>query len=224
MASEKISLYNQADLKNTTDDAVSNYLNSLGFTQKHTMTDVRLAIGYSSFAVATACFLWDYKLGFEDTKTYTAVAVALYTLLQGALMLWTGKIEEGMIYQGIAPSGEQIFIASSSKKFEPVYNLKISIGSTQNPSKKLEIIQSLEISRSFTEWFDETGRFVANPFQEFLASSVPIIGKADPTRVKSASQELIDANPELLDAILAGDSMADASGAVKKTGGKRRKV
>jgi hypothetical protein len=135
MAAEKISLYNIAgkidsvrvalvtveltkslcsdtvatDLKNTTDDAIPNYLNSLKFKQTHFLTDVRLGLGYSAFLIAAACFAWDYKLGFESTKIYTGVAVALYTILNGGLTLWTMYVEKGVVYQGTSPDGEQVF-------------------------------------------------------------------------------------------------------------------
>jgi hypothetical protein len=72
------------------------------------MIDVRLALGYSSFLLAAACALWDYQFGWEATKLYTAVAVAIYTVLSGALTLWTWKVEQGTIYQGKAPSGDDV--------------------------------------------------------------------------------------------------------------------
>jgi signal peptidase complex subunit 2 len=219
----KVALYNQSDLKNNSDDAIANYLNSIGFTQKHTMTDVRLAIGYGSFAIAVACFLWDYQFGFENTKLYTAGAVAVYTLLQGALAFWTSRVEEGTIYQGRSPSGELIFIASSTKKSEPIYRLKVALAK----DKTNEVTNAFELSRSFTEWFDESGYFVPKPFQEFLASSISVVGKADPKRVKSASQKMLDSNPELLDAVMAANAagdVAETTGTEKKSGGKRRKA
>lgn len=97
-----------ADLKNTSDDAIPNYLNSLKFKQIHTLTDTRLALGYSAFAIAGACFAWDYKFGFEDTKYLTAVAVAVYTILNTVLTYWIAYVEKGVIYQGISPSGEKV--------------------------------------------------------------------------------------------------------------------
>ncbi|KAF5013748.1 hypothetical protein FDECE_289 [Fusarium decemcellulare] len=221
-AAEKISVYNLADLKNTSDDAIPNYLNSLKFRQSHTLTDVRLALGYSAFAIAAACFVWDYKLGFESTKLYTAVAVAVYTLINTALTVWITFREKGVIYEGTSPSGEKISITSSTKKNVPIYNLSITV--TDNNSKS----SVLKISKPFTGWFDETGQFVAIPFQELLATSVTLIGKRDPKRV-TVSQDLLDASPDVLDAILAANSTtaegsstaAEASG---KKGGKRRKV
>lgn len=79
------------------------------------MTDVRLALGYGAFILAGACAAWDYKFGFEATKLYTAAAVIIYTLLQGALALWISKVEEGTVYQGTAPSGEQVRLPFAKK-------------------------------------------------------------------------------------------------------------
>lgn len=70
--------------------------------------DTRLALGYGAFAVAAACFFWDYRLGFEPTKYYTAAAVALYALLNGVLTYWIGFVEKGTVYQGTAPDGTSV--------------------------------------------------------------------------------------------------------------------
>ncbi len=91
---------------------MSNYLNSLGFTQSHYLADVRLSLGYSAFVVAGACFLWDYKFGFESTKYYTAAAVALYAILNSALTLWIWTVEKQTIYVGTAPGGTTVRFVS----------------------------------------------------------------------------------------------------------------
>jgi len=98
----------RADLKNTSDDTIPVYLNSLKFKQSHYLTDVRLALGYSALVIAGACFAWDYKFGFDNTKYYTAAAVAVYTVVNSALTLWTWKREKGIVYVGTAPSGETV--------------------------------------------------------------------------------------------------------------------
>ena len=59
------------DLKNTTDDALPNYLNSLKFKQSHFLTDVRLALGYMAVTIAGITFFIDYKLGLR-TSSLTA--------------------------------------------------------------------------------------------------------------------------------------------------------
>ena len=65
-------------------------------------------LGYSAFVIAGACFAWDYKFGFENTKLYTAVAVAVYTLVNTILTYWIAFVEKGIVYQGTTPNGEKV--------------------------------------------------------------------------------------------------------------------
>ena len=55
-----------------------------------------------------------YALGVDLGTTYTAAAVALYALLNGALTYWIGFVEKGVVYQGTAPDGSTV--CSSSQK------------------------------------------------------------------------------------------------------------
>ncbi|OIW35457.1 hypothetical protein CONLIGDRAFT_627520 [Coniochaeta ligniaria NRRL 30616] len=216
---EKITVYNLADLKNTSDDTIPVYLNSLKFKQSHRLTDVRLALGYSALIIAGACFAWDYKLGFDNTKYYTAAAVALYTVLNTALTLWIWKKEKGVVYVGTAPSGETITIATSTRKNIPEYNLTITI----QPKSKSAKPETFTITRPFTEWFDAAGHFVPAPFQTVLATAIPVVGKLDPKRVPA---EKTDSRytAEMLDALSAATSSEMASGTdVAASGGKKGK-
>ncbi|KAJ0287824.1 hypothetical protein Brms1b_003148 [Colletotrichum noveboracense] len=220
-SSERITVHNLADLKNTSDDALPNYLNSLKFTQSHTLTDVRLGLGWGAFLIAAACFGWDYKFGFDATKYCTAAAVVVYSILNGALTLWIWLKEAGTVYEGTSPSGEklgQINIATSTKKNVPIYNMKITITPKNGASK------TLELAKPFNQWFDSQGHFVASPFQEILATNIPTIGKLDPKRVQSTSQTY---SPDVLDALYA-ESTATGSGrgaeAAAKGSSKRRKA
>ena len=89
-----------ADLKNTTDDALPNYLNSLKFKQDHGLTDVRLALGYTAVTIAGILFYADWKLGWDATKAYTLWAVTAYFILNSALTIWIWGIEKGIVYSG----------------------------------------------------------------------------------------------------------------------------
>ncbi|KAK1638374.1 microsomal signal peptidase 25 kDa subunit [Colletotrichum phormii] len=215
MSSGKITVHNLADLKNTSDDALPNYLNSLKFTQSHTLTDVRLALGYAAFLIAGACFLWDYQLGFDSTKYYTAAAVVLYSTLNGALTLWIWLKEAGTVYEGTSPSGEKVNIATSTKKNVPTYNMKITLTSKNGEKKVINLLQP------FNQWFDSQGRFVAVPFQEILATNIPVVGKLDPKRVTSASQGY---STDVLDALYAESTATGSSAEAAKGGSKRRKA
>lgn len=89
-----------ADLKNTTDDALPNYLTSLKFKQSHFLTDVRLALGYSAVVVAATTFYADYQLGWDKTKYWTFWAVLAYFTLNGALTIWIWGVEKGSVFTG----------------------------------------------------------------------------------------------------------------------------
>ncbi|KAI1364567.1 microsomal signal peptidase 25 kDa subunit-domain-containing protein [Xylaria arbuscula] len=227
---ERITVHNLADLKNTSDDAIPNYLNSLKFKQDHSLIDTRLALGYSAFAIAAACFLWDYKLGFESTKWYTAAAVALYSVINGALTIWISFVEKGTVYQGKAPDGTKISLSTSTKKNEPTYCVAVEVTPKKGATSKIEF------TRSFTEWFDAQGHFVALPFQIMLATTVPLIAQADPKRAAAAattipsssssdanataaSSDFLNVDSETLDALAA----AETTGAESSAGGKKSK-
>lgn len=119
----------------------------------------------------------------------------------------------------LTPFRLQISIATSTKKYDPTYHLtvKTPTGTTT-------------FSRPFASWFDEQGRFVALPFQQMLASAVPVIGAADPKNVVSEKGDqggdqgaLEGASPEVLDAVLEA-SKGVASGVEGKKGGRRRRA
>lgn len=88
------------DCKNTTDDALQNYLTSLKFRQTHFLTDVKLALGYVAVIIAGITFAYDYKLGFEKTRYYTIGTVLVYFLLNGIFTYWTYFVEKDTIFMG----------------------------------------------------------------------------------------------------------------------------
>ena len=46
-----------------------------------------------------------------------------------------------------------------------------------------------KLEKEFRDWFDGKGHFVAQPFQEMLASNVTLVGKVDPKRVVSKKEK-----------------------------------
>lgn len=100
MADTRVSPYSLNDLKNTTDDALGNYLRGLSFKQDNTKLDIRLALGYVAVIIAGATFAADYKLGWEATKNWTAVAVAAYAVLNTGLTYWMWLVEKGLVFEG----------------------------------------------------------------------------------------------------------------------------
>lgn len=88
------------ELKNTTDDVLPTYLNSLKFTQSHLLTDVRLALGYTAVTIAGILFYADWKLGWDATKAATFWAVIAYFTINSVLTVWIWLVEKGKVYTG----------------------------------------------------------------------------------------------------------------------------
>ncbi|KAL7276310.1 hypothetical protein RUND412_000724 [Rhizina undulata] len=169
MAAEcpKVNLHALTELKNTTDDAIAPFLKSLGFKQNHTLTDVRLVLGFTACAIAGATFYHDWTAGFEKAKTLTLYAVIAYFVLNTALTWWIMWVEGGKVYVG-EKDGVKITLSSSSDKYTPIYRLKITWSLPGDKSQR-----TAEAKNTFTNWFDTDGFFVAKPFHAFLQTSIP---------------------------------------------------
>ncbi|KAH7372337.1 microsomal signal peptidase 25 kDa subunit-domain-containing protein [Pyrenochaeta sp. MPI-SDFR-AT-0127] len=178
-ATQKIAVHSLSDLKNTTDDALPNYLHSLKFKQIHTQTDVRLVLGYSAVIIAGALFYFDWKFGWEASKPYTLPAVVAYFLLNGAFSYWLWFVEKGVVYEGEGRTGK-VRISSSTKKHIPIYECDVIFTPAPYGSNPQ---QTIHIRAPMTRWFTSDGFFIAKPFQQWLASEVPVIGAADPNNV-----------------------------------------
>lgn len=100
MSEGKIAVYSVPDLKNTTDDALPNYLTSLKFKPDYQIQDIKLVLGYTAVAISAALFYADWKLGWDQTKAYTLPAVVVYFLLNGIFTYWIFYVEKGAIFVG----------------------------------------------------------------------------------------------------------------------------
>ena len=166
------------DLKNTTDDALPNYLASLKFKQDHRYTDVRLVLGWSAVTIAGVLFYFDWKFGWDATKAWTLPAVIAYFVLNGAFTYWIWFVEKSIVFVG-EREGRKLVVSTSTKKHTGVYYLTARYTTSTGSSSWREV----KAEAPFTRWFTSDGFFVAKPFQQFLASEVPAIGEADPSNV-----------------------------------------
>ncbi|KAF5844207.1 hypothetical protein GGP41_004958 [Bipolaris sorokiniana] len=189
-ATQKIAVHSLPDLKSTTDDALPNYLNSLKFKQIHTSTDIRLVLGYTAVTIAGALFYYDWKFGWEASKPFTLPAVVAYFVLNSIFTYWLWFVEKGLVYEGEGKTGKnnrkrpthgaKLRISSWTKKHIPIYECDVVFTPAPYASNPQ---QTLHIRAPMTRWFTEDGYFVAKPFQQWLASEIPVIGAADPNNV-----------------------------------------
>ncbi|RMZ79427.1 hypothetical protein DV738_g3310, partial [Chaetothyriales sp. CBS 135597] len=159
----KTPLSSLPDLKGTTDDTIPQLLTSpswlpaAGYTfrQDHTLTNVRLALGYTSLAIAGALFYVDWKLGgWEVTRPYTLPACLAYFALNGALSFW-------------------LTLRSSIKKHEPIYRLHVTYTcSSKNPPV---VYQDSDVQGRFAEWFNMYGYIDKPALKNWLAKNIDVI-------------------------------------------------
>ena len=210
------------DLKNTTDDALPNYLNSLKFKQSHLYTDIRLLLGFAAVSIAGATFYFDYTLGWDKTKAGTFWAVIAYFVLNGALTLWIWGVEKGRVYvgdlKGVKVCGFPPFplqyvpcrltriklhIQSRVEKHNPTYFVTARYCKSSKPDQW----HTIDIQSPFSRWFDEQGHLVVQHFQQWLATEIPVVGGADPKNVipqASSVEKVRQGDPSLLQTAFEG--------------------
>ncbi|PGH26808.1 hypothetical protein AJ80_01574 [Polytolypa hystricis UAMH7299] len=183
-SSTTIPVYSLADLKNTTDDAITPYLTNLpkptpSFTVSNFKSNVRLALGYSAVAISGVSFYIDRKHGWQATQAWIVWAVAVYFALNLALTAWIWGVEAGQVFEG-SRGGETLQIRSSTKKkYSPIYTLTIN-----HTSPTGEIRQNSTVSAPFTQWFSAGGTFHREPFREWLASEIKALNSGGEEKKK----------------------------------------
>lgn len=168
-------------------------------------------MGYSAVIIAGVLFYADYKLGWDDTKAYTAPACLAYFILNGILTYWIWAVEAGTIFVGVREGGQKLTLKSSSKKHSPTYKLKVTY---EAPSgKKWE---DKEVSGSFTQWFNTHGYLQNKELQAWLNSNIDVLataakeGKIPTNSTAASTTEAIDFSSDA--AIAALDPSTFASG------------
>lgn len=183
---------------------------------------MKLALGYTAVIISAITFAFDYKLGFEKTKYWTAAAVVVYFLLNGAFTYWIWAVEKGVVFLGswkgkqVGSPGtlpllvrkaymlDQLVISSKTDKSDPTYHLTARFDAKES-----------QIAAPFMQWFTADGYFVAKPFQQWLASSIPVIGEADP---KNAAADNADSAAASTDGLATGSSKESGKKASRRKG------
>ncbi|KAI9720731.1 MAG: hypothetical protein M1828_005522 [Chrysothrix sp. TS-e1954] len=188
----KVSLYNTTELKTTLDDHLPLYLSSSTlptgstalpktqrFTPSHTLTNIRLVLGYSAVLIALYAFYqdWYLKLEFQAIKGTTFAAVCAYFILNSALTGWIWLVERGCIFQGSRVEGGKwgrrtltVRSHAPSKKFEPVYKLEVSVGWSGGKPREG---RKAELQAPFTRFFTVDSYFAPAAFEAWLQEQLP---------------------------------------------------
>ena len=84
------------------------------------------------------------------------------------------------VYLTLLSSKLQLSIATRTKKHDPTYYLTVTTSDSST---------SRELSCPFTTWFTADGYFVPQPFQQWLANNIDVIGQADQKNSAKAEKE-----------------------------------
>ncbi|BGP43863.1 hypothetical protein JCM10449v2_007920 [Rhodotorula kratochvilovae] len=90
------------ELKHALDDQVKEFFAEPAhrFTRSFQHDDVRLALGWTSVAVAAATGYYGYRTEFNESKFWVSVGVLLYLALNTVLALYVAFVEKNIIFVG----------------------------------------------------------------------------------------------------------------------------
>ena len=117
----------------------------------------------------------------------------------------------------------QLSLSSSVTKHKPIYNLNVRYrtSSARSGSSNAETWQTIELAAPFTKWFSAEGYFVAKPFQQWLASEIPVVGAADPGNVVKGGGEVRTVKLEemkgVVDGLKTGSSVRETGSPATRT-------
>lgn len=104
MSFKKVSLYNLKGLRNELDEHIHESMSTLGFEESFVSTDIRLALGFISVALAGLMYWLEkkYKNNFTNKEYvgYTTNLVVLYFIVQLILFLYEKLSVEKCKYVG----------------------------------------------------------------------------------------------------------------------------
>jgi len=203
MSESKTPVYSLPDLKAKSDEVLYNYLASLGITPCHRLTDVRLALGYTMVAISGGAFWYERKHGWDATREWMPFAIMAYFALNFVLGYWVMFVERGVVFDGKkdavdsaddGDNGFEISISTKTEKCNPTYFLDVKVtrktssrssSSSSSSESSSTSVSTLKLSAPFSRWFSEDGTLHPRELQLFLASSIGVIGLADPASARA---------------------------------------
>ncbi|KAJ9105889.1 hypothetical protein QFC20_004224 [Naganishia adeliensis] len=160
---------NLVELKHACDDAVKSIMKDYQFTEIHTHTDIKLALGWLAVLVAAGTAGYSYKVGFEETKGVATAGVIAYFILSGIQLLYAYYFEGSKIYIGKRKSlskrieteviriSSRTLPSSTSPPQPPRYLLNFSYRRSANKNKSLIRRKRELVEASFGDLVDAKG-------------------------------------------------------------------
>ncbi|ODV95646.1 hypothetical protein PACTADRAFT_50344 [Pachysolen tannophilus NRRL Y-2460] len=162
---KKINLNSVYDLKTNCDDNLSNFFESIGYSQDFHVIDIRLALTYTSIFLSALLFYLEkkFKNDFknEEYYWYMIYVIASFYVISGINWIYIKFVEHNIKYMGKNEiTGDKITVATivEKKNIPPTYKITITLN---DKDKKVS-------SKPFTELYEETGFLNYDLFKKFL--------------------------------------------------------
>ncbi|KAG5361943.1 Signal peptidase complex subunit SPC2 [Yarrowia sp. C11] len=149
---QAVNLYSTSELKKTSDEHIAYVFKELGYTQDHTLLDVRLAAGYASVILAAASFYLDYTFGFDFARPYLVYTVPLFFVLEFFVSGWLYFKERNVAYVG-KKGDTKVTVSTTAANPGVDYKIVVDV----NGGKKT-------VDAKFNDWFDFNGFIVYSKF------------------------------------------------------------
>lgn len=149
-------------MRTVSDDNLPACLETLGYEQSFTLSDIKLALGVATVAIAGFMFYLDKKFGFYETYWVLVACITAYFAISGVLFylnMGSAKNNKYVGYNG----KHKVLVHTWTLKFEPVYHVKLYVDGEQRGG---------ELDLPFTKFFDSFGYFNREALTELLAKSL----------------------------------------------------
>ena len=149
-------------VKNALDDAVRKiFTEELGYVERNTFVDVRLALSTLGCFVALLALAYDYLYPFPLSKYILVGCVASYFMLMSILTLFMTFVEKNIILLAAQRDPARMDpdtvwqISTTLKRFEDQYSIEIDV--TDGVSKQK---RSVILTQSVATWFTVDGELL----------------------------------------------------------------
>ena len=159
-------------VKNSLDDAVRKiFTEDLGFVERNTYVDIRLALSTLGCLVALLALGYDYLFPFPLSKYVLIGCVASYFTLMSILTLFMTFVEKNIILLAAEkdPAGmdpdTNWQISTTLKRFEDNYALEMNVEDGVSKQKR-----SVILNQSVATWFTVDGELLYDKFKGEIIS------------------------------------------------------
>ncbi|KAJ8143876.1 hypothetical protein OY671_003009 [Metschnikowia pulcherrima] len=122
----KVNLNSVAELRTAADDALPELFQQLGYEQKFTLIDIKLALGLSTVAIAGGLYYLEKKVPFKDSYYMIMASIAVYAVISGAMFyLSNGPKYKNIKYVGVKDNKQKVAVYTSAKTYDPIYEVKM---------------------------------------------------------------------------------------------------